>query len=95
MKKLNQNGSHVVVLLIGVVVVALVGFAGYRVAHKNTALQTSTSNSTTGTTTATVPSKITNHAGLTQAAQALDSANANINNDVNGSSLNADLNSLL
>jgi ABC-type spermidine/putrescine transport system permease subunit II len=95
MKRLNQTGSHLVVGLLAIVVVAAVSFAGYRVMVKNTGLQTSNTSSTIKHTTAAVPATITNRAGLTQAAQSLDSASADINSNVNGDSLNTDLNSLL
>lgn len=96
MQRLNQHGSHLVVGLLAIVVVAAIGLAGYRVMHNSTTgLQTNKTTTATQAATTTAPATITNRAGLTQAAQTLDSANAGINGNVNGSSLNSDLSSLL
>ena len=90
MKRLNQSGSHVLGLVLLVLALGVVGFAGYKVqqAHDNkVASQT--------TTTATVPATISNAADLNQAGQALDDSSAQVNSSLDDSSLNADLNDML
>ena len=92
MKRLNQSGSHVLGFALLVLVLGVVGFAGYKVqqAHNNsdTAVQTAT-------TTAKVPATIANTAELQQASRALDDSSAQLNSSLDDSSLNTDLNSML
>lgn len=93
MKKLNQNGSHLVALVLGLLVVAVVGFAGYRVLSDNTSAPVAT----TPTSSATVsqPKAITSRAQLNQAAQSLDSSTSDLNNSLDSNDLNSSLNTLL
>jgi predicted negative regulator of RcsB-dependent stress response len=73
-----------------VLVVAVVGFAGYRVwSNQNTADTTETSATTT------VPSTIQTKADLDSTGKYLDGLGAQLNADLDDSSLNADINSML
>ena len=93
MKTTSESGSHLIALAVGIVVVGVIGFAGYTVYMRQAA---TTSTDATGTTaTVKVPAKITNTASLNQAATALDQASAQVNSNLDDTSLNADLNDLL
>jgi predicted negative regulator of RcsB-dependent stress response len=86
----NQSGIGHLVLILSLVVVAAVAFAGYRVV-KNSDNGNSSDQASTAYTA--VPDKISNKADLQKASQALD--NTAIDSSVNPSSLDNDLNSLL
>ena len=91
MKTSNESGSHVIALALGLVFVAVVGFAGYRVYQ----MQLATNGATDTKTTATVPAKITNTASLNQAASVLDQSSAQVNSNLDDNALNDDLSNLL
>ncbi len=95
MIRLNQSGSHVIGVALLVLALGVVGFAGYKViqAHNNTT--TTSQPSTTTTATVTVPKTITNAADLQKVDQFLTQASAQLNTNLNSSSLNTDLNSML
>jgi len=91
MKRLNQAGSHVVGLVLLVLALAVVGFSGYKVQqarHKTVA-------SSAGAITHSAPATISNTADLQHTAQALDDASTQLNSNLDDSSLNADLGSML
>jgi hypothetical protein len=88
-QSLNQRGSGHVVLLLAVLVVAVVGFAGYRVMSAKSPADTSD----TASANATVPAKLTSKADVLKASNALDQTA--VDSSVNPDSLNNDLNSLL
>lgn len=90
MKRLNQNGSHLLGIALLVLALGVVAFAGYTVSHRNKEVAT-----TTLTSTASVPKTINNKADLNQASTALDNSSAQLDSSLNDSSLNADMNDLL
>jgi hypothetical protein len=93
MNRSSESGSHIIALALIVLFVAVAGFSAYKVW---TMQQTPVDNVATTTTAATtVPAKITNAATLSQTSTALDSDLSQMNNDLNDSSLSADLNSML
>lgn len=91
MKRLNQSGSHVVVLVLGLLVIGVVAFGGYRVTHTTDSSDTSAPLTAKTATPATISDK----ADLTATAKSLDDSSADLNSSVNGDSLNTDLNALL
>lgn len=91
-KPLNQSGSHVVAVFVGVLVVAVIGLAGYKVWQTNTDKTVDTTQSS-GSTKA--PSSINSQADLTQAAKALDDSSSQVDSNLNDNGLNSDLNDLL
>lgn len=91
MKNFDQNGSHVVGVVLGILVVGVIAFAGYRVANRNSL----DSSSAVSRQSVTAPSKLETKAELQQAAQSLNSSNAEVNSDLNTDSLNSNLSDLL
>ena len=88
MRTTSQSGSHIVALGFGLLVVAAIAFAGYRV-------WTMQQPATGSTTADTVPAKITNTSDLKQAAAVLDNSASQLNSGLNDSDLNSDLSDLL
>jgi hypothetical protein len=89
MKRLNQSGSHILGIALFVLVLGVVAFAGYTVMDTN-------KHKTQPTTTATTQSDaIQNTADLAAASDQLDSSSAQVNSNLDDSSLNNDLNDLL
>ena len=84
----NQKGSTHMIAIFGVLVIALAGFAGYRVMQAAEPSGTSDTAVTTGE-----PEKIKNKADLVKAEDSLDEAP--IDSSVNPSDLDQDINSLL
>jgi len=93
MKRLNTSGSHVVALVVGVLVVGVIGMAGYKVWQNSKTPVTDTA--TTVKTSSAVPSTIKSNADLTNASKALDDSSAQVNSNLDDNSLNSDLNDLL
>ena len=90
MKRLNQTGSHIIAVAVGILVIGIVAFAGYTVANKDDA-----PTNTNGTTQYNKSSGITNNADLSAAGAELDSSTTQLDGSLNDSSLDADLNDLL
>ena len=91
MKRLNQTGSHILALTVGVLVIAAVAFCGYTVMQRNKSVDTgATATKATG-----VPASIKTTADLSAASKALDNSSAQLNNNLNDSSLDADMNDML
>jgi len=88
----NQHGFETVALVVVVLVLGVVGFAGYKV-HQNSAVDTT--GTTTGSKTTTVPASINSQADLAAASKSLDNASADVNSQVNGNTLDSDINDLL
>jgi len=88
MKRLNQSGSHVVGLVLLILVLGVVGFAGYKVQQAHTKTKTADS-------TQTVPATITTTSDLQKASQAMDDSSSQLSANLDDSSMDADLNSML
>lgn len=89
MKRLNQAGSHIIAVAVGVLVVGVIAFAGYTVASRQDAATDSP------TASAQKSSEINSTADLAVTANELDAASTGVDSDLNDSSLDADLNDLL
>ena len=87
MRRLNQSGMGHVALLLVVVVVAVVAFAGYRVwsAQQDSATPTETA------TTTSIQSK----ADLVETSSVLDDTSSDLNQAFDTSALDEDIDSLL
>lgn len=88
----NQAGSSHLVVVLLVAVLAVVGFAGYRVMQNQNATSQVASTSPVATT-ATVPAKINNKTQAQQAGKALDAEQ--IDSTLDSAALDSDLNSIL
>jgi len=88
MKRLNQTGSHVVALVLFALVIGVVAFAGYKVSQSGKPAQT-VSNKTA------VPETITTTKDLDDTSAALDNESSQVDTNLDSSSLDADLNSML
>ena len=88
----NQEGSSHIVLVFAVLVLGLIGFAGYRVMNKQNTKTTSASQTVTATTSE-VPAKITNKVQAQQASSSLDAES--IDTTLDAAQLDAELNSVL
>lgn len=88
MRKLPQSGFGHVALVLIVVVLAVVGFAGYTVWQ---------AGQNTGDTSqqATVPETITTKADLTQTSKYLDQAGTELDSSLDPSGLDGSINQLL
>jgi endonuclease V-like protein UPF0215 family len=93
MKRLNQSGSHLLALLVGLVVIGGISFAGYTVVHHQNA--TSSAGTPVATSNDNAPASIKTTADLTATAHALDTASGQVDGSLNDNSLNSDLNDLL
>jgi predicted negative regulator of RcsB-dependent stress response len=88
----NQFGSSHLVVLLLVAVLAVVGFAGFRVMQNQNATS-QVDNTSPVATTASVPSKISNKAQAQQAGKVLDAES--IDKTLDSTTLDNDLNSVL
>lgn len=89
--KTNQSGFGHIALLVVVLVVAVVGFAGYRVWSNQKTADTGAETNTA----VTLPNTIETKADLTSTGQFLDDLGAQLNADLDVSSLDADIDSML
>ena len=90
----NQSGFELASLAAVVLLVAVIGFAGYKVWQRDSnSADTATKTSTQASTA--VPATIDSQADLSSTAKSLDDASPQVNSDVNGDSLDADINDLL
>lgn len=85
----NQRGSSHIVAVLGVLVIALVAFAGYRVLNT---VEPEASSDTAVVSENKIPSKIDSDADVKKAENALNSTA--IDSDINPDTLNDDINSL-
>ncbi len=90
MKKSNQQGFGLVVVVLAIVTVGVVAFGAVRVMGAN---KTSLASSSSATSHAKVPAAVKTTADLRQASKALDETT--VDSGVNPDQLNNDLNSLL
>ena len=93
MKRLNQSGSHIIGLALLVLALGVVGFAGYKVEQAHN--KSDTTAQTAANKPVAAPTTIANTADLQQASSALDSSSSQLNSNLDDSSLNADLDSML
>lgn len=91
MKRLNQSGSHILAVALFVLVLSVIGFAGYTVSQRNKTV----SSSAAVTATSGMPATIQTEADLSATAASLDNSSADLNNSVNGATLDSNLNDLL
>jgi hypothetical protein len=88
--RLNTQGASHVVLIALVAVLAVVGFAGYKVLGGNSKQSASTQTQSQAVTT---PDKIKTKADLQQSAKSLDAAD--VEKSLDSTQLDTDLNDLL
>lgn len=88
---LNQKGSLHIGLLLGLVVLAVVAFAGYRVMNDDQAAETSTTTSSSNE----VPDNIETQEDLTQTSKALDQTDSQLDSSLDDSALDSDINAML
>jgi len=93
MKRNNQEGSHLIAVLLLVVVVGAIALAGYKVWQMQSNNTPFAGNTTASS--ATVPATIQSKADLAQASQVLDQASTQLNSNLDDSALSADINSML
>jgi flagellar basal body-associated protein FliL len=91
--QLDQRGASHIVALLAVLLLVVVGFAGYRVMTANKATVADNATAPVAVKQVAAPTKIQSKADVTQAAKALDSDQLDSNLD--SAQLNADLNSML
>lgn len=89
---MNQKGSGHIAVVIVVLFLAVAGFAGFKIMHKNTSVATPASAATKA---AAVPAAINSKADLVQVSKALDDSSSQIDGGLNDNTLNADLNDML
>lgn len=93
-KRKDQSGvAHPLVLLLVVVVVAAIAFAGWRVLQNRNSETDNSADLPQPTQKVAIPDKIQNTQDLSEAKAALNQTN--IDSDVNPDSLNSDVSSLL
>jgi hypothetical protein len=88
MKNVHEQGSHIIAISLGILVIGVIGFAGWRIAHRPT-------TTATNTQTVTTPATIESTTDLQNASESLDTSNSGLDSDMDSSALNADLNDLL
>jgi hypothetical protein len=86
----NQAGFSFVGVLLVLIVVSAIGFAGYRVWQSRGSEALEATNAASS-----FPAAIENKADLTQTSHALDDMNTQLESGLDASALDADLNSLL
>lgn len=91
MKRLNQSGSHLIAIAVGVLVLGVVSFAGYTVMQKSS----TTTDSSTPVVQVKKANAIKSTADLDKAAKTLDTSSTQVDSGLNDSSLDADLNDML
>ena len=90
MKRLNQTGLHIVAIGLVVLVLGVVGFAGYTVSQHN-----KKANTTATSKALLAPKAIQTKADLNAAAQSLDDISTDLNNSVDGNTLDSSIDDLL
>jgi hypothetical protein len=90
MKKLNQSGALHIALLLGLVLVTVVAFAGYRVMNSSEPVADNTTVSSSS-----VPESIKTQEDLTQTSKALDDTNAQLDSSLNDDALDSDIDAML
>jgi Tfp pilus assembly protein PilE len=93
--KNSQQGFEMVGLLFVVVILAVIGFTSFKVWNNSQNKTVANNASTAAAKTSVVPATINSKGDLTQVSNALDTSSAQVNSQVNGDSLNGDINNLL
>lgn len=91
MKTVQQSGSHVIAIAVGLLALSVVAFTGYTVLLRNRSAPATRANGTRLTSQAAITTK----ADLDRTARSLDTASADIDSSVDASSLDSSLNDLL
>lgn len=91
MKRSSQSGSHILAVAVGLFVVGVLAFSGYKVWQ----MQQPSPSSPSTQTAATAPTTIKSSADLSQAAKYLDEASTQLNSSFDANTFNADINSML
>ncbi len=91
LRTLNQSGFEAVGMIVAVLLISGVSFAGYKVWH---ASQVSNTQSATASRSA-IPATIKTKADLSTTNRVLDNSASQLDAGLNDSSLDADLNSML
>ncbi|MDB5166621.1 MAG: hypothetical protein JWM37_693 [Candidatus Saccharibacteria bacterium] len=87
--RINQAGSHIIAIAVGIVILGVIGLAGYRVLQHDNPMADSAAK------TPSVPASITSKDDLKQTAASLDGSSVDVNNSVDGSSLDENLTDML
>lgn len=88
--RLNQSGFEAVGVILALVIVAVIGFAGYTVMNKSADDKASVSTQSTGE-----PDNLKTQADLKKSDVALDASEAELDTNLDDGSLDADLESML
>lgn len=88
----NQAGFGHVVLLVFIVLVAVVGFAAWRVMDARKPAATDAATTTAATA---LPDKIQNADDLAKVSKSLDQGASQLDQNLDGSQLDADINAML
>lgn len=96
-RTVNQSGFGHIGLILFVIAVAVIGFSAIEVLNANNKVAQSSNTPTTSSKsqTASVPATITSKASLQQAASALNSANSQMQSQLDTSSLDSSINAML
>lgn len=94
--KHDQSGFGHVVLVLVVLVVGVIGLSAYEVVNANNKVAVSSDTATASSPhTVTVPKTITSQSSLEQADQALSESNQQAQSQLDSTSLNSSINSML
>jgi heme/copper-type cytochrome/quinol oxidase subunit 2 len=86
----HQAGFEAVGVLVAILIVAVIGFAGFKVMHMNKAADSQQSASQPA-----VPAKIQTKSDLSQTGKSLDAASGQLDSSLNDGSLDADMDAML
>ena len=90
MKRLNESGSHLIAIAVGVLVLGVIAFAGYTVTQRQ-----DSASDTTAQTSTTASDEINDTEDLSEAAASLDSSSSQVDSNLDDTALDSDLNDLL
>jgi predicted negative regulator of RcsB-dependent stress response len=92
-KKLNQKGFESIAIIFVILILAIIGGTGYKIWSNSRSR--STAPTAAVASAAVVPAAITTKADLARTIKALDTSGTQVDSQVNGDSLNSDINDLL
>ena len=90
---LNQTGFEAVGIIVALLFVAIIGFAGYKVLNMNKSAASQDSSAISSQQVA-VPAKLKTKADLSQTGKALDKSSSQLDTSLNDKSLDADLSTM-